>query len=80
MELTPAMSAGSATSNQVWQFAAYFAASQASVPQWCTIQSALSIDGARGQELRMKEWRRAWKLKRIQAMNPEWEDLYPSLL
>ncbi len=39
-----------------------------------------SIESARGRELQMKEWRRAWKLKRIEAINPNWEDLYPSLL
>jgi putative endonuclease len=24
----------------------------------------------------MKDWRRAWKLREIEAMNPEWADLY----
>jgi putative endonuclease len=37
------------------------------------------LDGARLRELQMKEWRRAWKLRVIEEMNPNWEDLYPSL-
>jgi putative endonuclease len=24
----------------------------------------------------MKEWKRAWKLREIEGMNPEWEDLF----
>jgi putative endonuclease len=27
----------------------------------------------------MKKWRRAWKVEQIEAMNPEWHDLYPTL-
>jgi putative endonuclease len=37
------------------------------------------LDAARHRELQMKEWRRAWKLRVIEEMNPEWEDLYESL-
>lgn len=38
-----------------------------------------SLDSARHRELQMKEWRRAWKLRVIEQMNPEWNDLYSSL-
>ncbi len=34
---------------------------------------------ARTFEHRMKNWNRAWKLKRIEERNPEWRDLYPEL-
>ena len=27
-------------------------------------------------EKKLKRWRRAWKLARIEAFNPEWRDLY----
>jgi putative endonuclease len=37
------------------------------------------LDSARHRELQMKEWRRAWKLRVIEEMNPRWEDLYDSL-
>ncbi len=38
------------------------------------------LEEARRRELQMKEWRRAWKLREIEALNPEWNDLYPSLI
>ena len=31
-------------------------------------------------EKQMKEWRRAWKLRQIEAMNPDWNDLFPALM
>ena len=34
------------------------------------------LEEARLRELRMKEWRRAWKLELIETMNPNWDDLY----
>ena len=37
------------------------------------------LDAARHRELQMKEWRRAWKLRVIEEMNPNWGDLYESL-
>ena len=39
-----------------------------------------SIDSARQMELQMKKWRRAWKLREIEASNPDWNDLFPSLM
>ena len=35
-----------------------------------------SIEAARQRELRMKEWKRAWKLREIEGGNPDWDDLY----
>ncbi|WP_203310655.1 MULTISPECIES: GIY-YIG nuclease family protein [Sphingomonas] len=35
-----------------------------------------SIESARQRELQMKEWKRAWKLREIEGLNPEWDDLY----
>ena len=37
------------------------------------------LDEARQRELQMKEWQRAWKIRRIEEQNPDWIDLYPSL-
>jgi putative endonuclease len=31
------------------------------------------------REKRIKNWARAWKVRLIERMNPEWEDLYPTL-
>jgi putative endonuclease len=30
-------------------------------------------------ERRIKEWRRIWKIEMIEAMNPDWDDLYDRL-
>ncbi len=27
----------------------------------------------------MKEWKRAWKVKEIEGMNPDWVDLFETL-
>jgi putative endonuclease len=31
-------------------------------------------------EKRLKRWRREWKFREIEELNPEWDDLYPSLM
>jgi len=28
----------------------------------------------------IKDWNRAWKVRLIETMNPDWEDLYPTLI
>ncbi len=38
-----------------------------------------NIEAARQRELRMKEWKRAWKVKEIEGMNPDWVDLFETL-
>ena len=35
-----------------------------------------SMDAAIIREKRLKEWHRAWKIRLIQSMNPEWTDLF----
>jgi putative endonuclease len=37
------------------------------------------LQEARYRELQMKKWKRAWKLRVIEAKNPRWSDLYQSL-
>ncbi|WP_394648498.1 GIY-YIG nuclease family protein [uncultured Sphingomonas sp.] len=37
------------------------------------------IDDAIRREKQMKEWRRSWKLRQIEATNPDWHDLFPTL-
>ena len=37
------------------------------------------IEHARQRELQMKEWKRAWKIREIEGLNPEWEDLFDRL-
>lgn len=43
-------------------------------------QAFESLDGARRRELQMKKWHRAWKLREIEGLNPEWADLFETLL
>ncbi len=38
------------------------------------------IDDAIRREKQMKEWRRAWKLRQIEVSNPDWRDLFPTLM
>jgi len=35
-----------------------------------------SLDAAILREKQLKKWNRAWKLRLIESMNPEWEDLF----
>ena len=37
------------------------------------------LQQARQRELQMKEWKRGWKLRLIDANNLDWADLYPTL-
>ncbi len=41
---------------------------------WYELYSAL--DSARVREFRMKDCQRAWKVREIEGVNPEWENLY----
>jgi putative endonuclease len=38
------------------------------------------LQEARQRELQLKKWKRQWKLSTIETMNPDWADLYPSLV
>src|SRR4051812_44593848 len=38
-----------------------------------------SLEAARHRELQMKKWKRAWMLREIEGLNPEWEDLFAGL-
>jgi putative endonuclease len=35
-----------------------------------------SWEAARLRERRMKDWKRTWKLREIEGLNPDWDDLY----
>lgn len=38
------------------------------------------IEAAIQRETRIKKWPRAWKIELIRSMNPDWTDLYGTLL
>ena len=38
-----------------------------------------TMDAAILREKQIKEWRRAWKIRRIERANPAWRDLYDEI-
>lgn len=38
------------------------------------------IEDAIKREKQMKEWKRLWKLREIEEMNPDWNDLFESVV
>ena len=39
-----------------------------------------NIASALTREKQLKEWKRKWKLDLIESINPEWRDLYPTIV
>lgn len=39
-----------------------------------------SVESAILREKQMKKWKRLWKLRVIEEMNPDWNDLYESII
>ena len=39
-----------------------------------------NIDDAILREKRLKKWKREWKLKLIEEFNPDWKDLYDTII
>ena len=50
------------------------------VHQLVWFDSTPSIEAAIHKEKQIKNWKREWKVTLIEKSNPEWLDLYPSLL
>jgi putative endonuclease len=38
------------------------------------------MESAIQREKAIKNWKRAWKIKTIEELNPRWRDLYPTLI
>jgi len=38
------------------------------------------IEAAIQREKQIKKWNRAWKIQLIEKMNPQWQDLYESII
>ena len=36
-------------------------------------------DGAKTREYQIKKWKRAWKIRLIEGVNPDWKDLFSTL-
>jgi putative endonuclease len=39
-----------------------------------------SMESAIEREKRIKDWRRTWKLQLIESTNPDWQDLYSTIV
>ena len=39
-----------------------------------------SMESAIEREKRLKEWKRKWKLELIESTNPDWQDLYHTIV
>jgi putative endonuclease len=37
------------------------------------------VENAIGREKLLKKWNRAWKIRLIEELNPNWDDLYPGI-
>jgi len=51
-----------------------------SVKRLVYFEAHSEIETAIQREKRLKRWRRAWKTGLIERNNPDWRDLYPSLI
>ena len=45
-----------------------------------SFESTPSIEAAIAREKQLKNWKREWKLALLEKINPDWLDLYDSLL
>ena len=39
----------------------------------------ISMEAAIRREKQLKEWQRAWKIRLIETMNPEWRDMHEEI-
>jgi putative endonuclease len=39
-----------------------------------------SMESAILREKQLKKWKRAWKIRLIEGMNPDWKDLWPNII
>ena len=69
-------------SRRVWEHkmkAAPSFSSRYGIDQLVWYEAYDRIDEAIAREKDIKKWRRAWKLRLIEDMNPKWDDLYERL-
>ncbi|MFN3349622.1 GIY-YIG nuclease family protein [Pseudorhodoplanes sp.] len=53
---------------------------QHSVTMLVWYEQHASRESAFQRERRIKKWKRMWKLREIEAMNPDWRDLYDEIV
>ena len=68
---------------RVWQHKHSFVDSYAkkyNINNLVYFEQHLSIENAILREKQLKKWNRQWKIDLIESINPDWRDLYESLL
>lgn len=50
------------------------------VHAWVWYEMHDTMESAIAREKAMKEWQRAWKIRQIEEGNPDWKDLYESII
>jgi putative endonuclease len=68
---------------RVWQHKAHLVAGFTSkhnvtILVWFEVHA--TMDAAIIREKQIKEWQRGWKIKLIERLNPQWNDLYETIL
>ncbi|MCX5918173.1 MAG: GIY-YIG nuclease family protein [Deltaproteobacteria bacterium] len=53
---------------------------QYNVPELVWYELHESMESAIVREKKLKDWKRAWKLKLIESKNPEWLDLFDTIV
>jgi len=51
-----------------------------SVHKLVYFESTNDVHTALRREKCLKRWKRDWKIRLIESMNPEWKDLYPEII
>ena len=44
------------------------------------LEATNDVNGAIGREKRLKKWNRQWKINLIEEKNPNWDDVYDTLI
>ena len=50
------------------------------VHQLVYVEESDDVSAAITREKQLKKWKRSWKLRLIEELNPKWKDLYEELL
>lgn len=68
---------------RVWEHKGHFAGGftkDYGVDQLVWYEAHETMDSAIHREKQLKKWKRDWKLRLLEASNPDWNDLYESLI
>ncbi len=68
---------------RVWEHKGHFVegfTKDYGVDQLVWYEAHETMDSAIHREKQLKKWNRDWKLRLIEASNPDWNDLYESLI